>query len=148
MTSINAPNIHVYGVDGSDSDALDLNIKEISSDTNFCSKYQITYMNSFNWARVMIQSVHYFYAYFAHMKSGKKTSVGFVVPTGAMGNYVACYLSYLMGLPISPLIAATNSNDIIHRFFQKREFTKKEISMTISPSMDIQQPYNFEVKKK
>jgi len=49
-----------------------------------------------------------------------------------------------MGLPIS-LIAATNENDIIHRFFDSGEYHRGDKTIpTSAPAMDIQVASNFE----
>ena len=49
-----------------------------------------------------------------------------------------------MGLPINKLLVATNQNDILHRAISKGSYDIKEVSETISPSMDIQIASNFE----
>merc|ERR1711972_25356 len=48
------------------------------------------------------------------------------------------------GLPVKHLIIATNSNDILHRFFTKGEYDKLPVQATCSPSMDIGISSNFE----
>jgi threonine synthase len=56
-----------------------------------------------------------------------------------------------MGLPINQLIAATNENDIIHRFLQTGAYQKptptsadaSTVKATLSPAMDIQISSNF-----
>ncbi|KAJ8317394.1 hypothetical protein KUTeg_005298, partial [Tegillarca granosa] len=49
-------------VDGT-SDDLDIPIKQCFMDTEFCRKHNLCSINSINWARIMVQTVHYFYAY-------------------------------------------------------------------------------------
>lgn len=49
-----------------------------------------------------------------------------------------------MGLPISKIIVATNENDILSRFFATGTFERGKVVQTVSPSIDIQVPYNFE----
>jgi len=51
-----------------------------------------------------------------------------------------------MGLPVDQLIVATNSNDILHRFFATNDYSVAEtgVAETISPSMDIGVSSNFE----
>ncbi|MBE77015.1 MAG: hypothetical protein CMG41_04680, partial [Candidatus Marinimicrobia bacterium] len=69
-------------------------------------------VNSINWARIVAQSVYYFFCYF---KLDKKGKVSFSVPTGNFGDVYAGYLAKKMGLPIDKLLVATNENDILHR---------------------------------
>jgi hypothetical protein len=49
-------------VDGS-SDDLDLPIKQCFQDNVFCKRHNLSSINSINWARIMVQTVHYTYAY-------------------------------------------------------------------------------------
>jgi threonine synthase len=49
-----------------------------------------------------------------------------------------------MGLPVSHFVVATNSNDILARFFDSGAMTMAEVVPTWSPSMDIQISSNFE----
>tara|TARA_B100000586_G_scaffold119100_1_gene85827 strand:- start:39 stop:767 length:729 start_codon:yes stop_codon:yes gene_type:complete len=98
-------------------------------------------VNSINWARIIAQSVYYFYSYF---KLNTDKSVSFSVPTGNFGDVFAGYLSKKMGLPIDKLIVATNENDILHRAISKGDYISREVKETLSPSMDIQLASNFE----
>ncbi|OQX87423.1 MAG: hypothetical protein B6D55_03490 [Candidatus Omnitrophica bacterium 4484_70.2] len=68
----------------------------------------------------------------------------FSVPTGNFGNIFAAYLAKRMGLPIKRLILATNENDILTRFVNYGDYSRREVVRTISPSMDIQIASNFE----
>ena len=50
-------------VEGS-SDDLDLPIKAVFMDTDFVKSNKLLSINSINWVRIMVQTAHYFYAYF------------------------------------------------------------------------------------
>ena len=49
-----------------------------------------------------------------------------------------------MGMPLGKIIVAVNSNDILDRFFKNNDYSKKTVSETVSPSMDISVASNFE----
>jgi threonine synthase len=49
-----------------------------------------------------------------------------------------------MGLPVSHFVVATNSNDILARFFETGAMAMTDVVPTYSPSMDIQISSNFE----
>jgi len=66
------------------------------------------------------------------------------VPTGNFGDIFAGYLAKQMGLPIKQLVIATNKNDILHRCISQNDYSKQELSHTLSPSMDIMVSSNFE----
>ena len=98
-------------------------------------------VNSINWARIIAQTVYYFYVYFLVKE---KQPVNFSVPTGNFGDVYAGYLAKKMGLPINKLIVATNQNDILHRAISNGNYKAEKVTETISQSMDIQIASNFE----
>ena len=110
------------------------------SDITFANSINMSGVNSINWARIVAQTVYYFYSYF---QIGKQ-NISFSVPTGNFGDVYAGYIAKKMGLPISKLIVATNQNDILHRAISKGDYKSSKVQETISPSMDIQVASNFE----
>jgi threonine synthase len=71
------------------------------------------------------------------------------VPTGNFGDILAGYFAHRMGLPSAKLIVATNSNDILNRFFETSAYEKQtgpdgSVKATLSPAMDILISSNFE----
>merc|ERR1711990_501153 len=99
-------------------------------------------VNYINWARIIAQSVYYFYSYLLVEETGEPTN--FSVPTGNFGDVYAGYLAKKMGLPINKLIVATNQNDILHRVINTGEYKPDKVIPSITPSMDIQVASNFE----
>jgi threonine synthase len=68
-----------------------------------------------------------------------------ILPTGAMGNVTAAYMTKLMGLPLGQLYNAVNANDIMDRVIQTGDFGKSSTMVrTLSEAINIQVPYNFE----
>jgi threonine synthase len=58
--------------------------------------------------------------------------IQYVVPTGNFGDVLAGYYAKKMGLPMGNLAVATNSNDILARFwktgkYEKLDSTQKEV---------------------
>lgn len=143
MTSVLDPNVFNMAVRGTFDDCQGI-MKSIFSDLAFKEQYHLGTVNSINWARVMAQIVYYFYAGFAVMRQTGESSVSFSVPTGNFGDIFAGYIAWRMGLPVNRLILATNSNDILARFFTKSDYSLGTVSETLSPSMDIQVASNFE----
>lgn len=144
ITNCDSKNVIVYGVDGS-SDDLDIPIKNILTDSDFVKKHNICTINSINLGRILMQTVHYFYAYskLLDLSDISHSTVTFSVPTGACGNISGGFLSKLMGLPIQ-IISACNENDIIDRAVNTGIFSKRNVVVTSSPAIDIQVPYNWE----
>lgn len=142
MTTAIADNVHVYRVDGT-SDDIDLIIKPVFMDEDFQKKHHLTSINSINWSRIMVQIVHYFYA-FLKMCDDNCSPVEIVVPTGACGNVTSGCIAAKMGLPIR-LVCAVTCNDIVSRAVSNGDFSiTPEVTPTLAPAMDIQIPYNME----
>ena len=139
MTTVEEKNVFNIAIDGNFDDCQNI-VKSMFSDLEFSKSINMSGVNSINWARIIAQTVYYFYSYF---KLDKET-VSFSVPTGNFGDVFAGYLAKKMGLPISKLIVATNENDILHRAISKGDYVSREVKETLSPSMDIQLASNFE----
>ncbi|NWX22518.1 THNS2 protein, partial [Aegotheles bennettii] len=146
MTTVIEDNVHVFAAHGN-SDEIDEPIKDLFTDVDFARKYNLMSLNSINWSRIMVQIAHHFYAYFqcaSSLDTNPLPVVEIVVPTGGGGNITAGCIAQKMGLPIQ-LVAAVNSNDIIHRTVQRGDFSLSEgMKATLASAMDIQEPYNME----
>ena len=144
MTTLDADNVHPVGVEGclNGGDDLDIVVAELFADVALKEQLKLSSVNSINWCRVMVQTIHYFSAYFKTVdRVGERISVS--VPSGAFGNLCAGYIAREMGLPISQFICATNANATMHRVFNRGIFSKQKLKQTVSSAIDIVIPYNF-----
>ncbi len=141
MTTGKHENVFNIAIKGNFDDCQNL-VKSMFADKQFSNDIKMSGVNSINWARIIAQSVYYFYSYSLVENTGEPTN--FSVPTGNFGDVYAGYLAKKMGLPINKLIVATNQNDILHRAISKGSYEAEKVSETISPSMDIQIASNFE----
>ena len=140
MTTVKDNNVFNIAINGNFDDCQNL-VKSMFEDLNFSNSIHLSGVNSINWARIIAQSVYYFFAY---LKLNKKNPINFSVPTGNFGDVYAGYLSKKMGLPIGKLLVATNQNDILHRAISSGDYSVNQVKASISPSMDIQVASNFE----
>jgi threonine synthase len=129
MTTVPSANVHAVAIDGTFDDCQDL-VKAMFADEKFRAAFQLSAVNSINWARIMAQIVYYVASGVTLGAPDKK--IAFAVPTGNFGNVYAAHAARCMGLPVSRLIVATNA------------MTIGKVEPTISPSMDIQVSSNFE----
>ena len=138
MTTLTASNVHAVAIDGTFDDCQDL-VKAMFNDQKFRDANQLSAVNSINWVRVMAQVVYY-------VTSLEKLgdSAVFSVPTGNFGNVLAGWIAKQMGASIDGFVVASNTNDILTRFFESQQMTANEVVPTLSPSMDIQVSSNFE----
>ena len=140
MTTVMAPNVHNMAINGSFDDAQ-AHVKRMFRDPELRG-FEISAVNSINWARLMAQVVYYFYA--AVRLGAPERKIAFSVPTGNFGDVFAGYVAHRMGLPVERLIVATNVNDILHRALSAGDYSAGAVTPTASPSMDIQVSSNFE----
>jgi len=141
MTTVLAPNVHNIAIEGSFDDAQAL-VKAMFAHQSFAGRFNLSAVNSINWARLMAQIVYYFHA--AVQLGAPDRKVAFSVPTGNFGDVFAGYVAARMGLPIERLIVATNVNDILHRALSTGDYSVGTVTPTAAPSMDIQVSSNFE----
>ena len=139
MTTVNENNIFNLAIDGNFDDCQKI-VKELFVDDDIQNKTSLTAINSINWARLIAQVVYYFWS---HLQI-KNKDINFIVPSGNFGNIFSAYVAKQMGLPIKQLHVATNKNDILKSIIINGQMTKKIVSQTYSPSMDIQISSNFE----
>ncbi|MBQ6394742.1 MAG: threonine synthase, partial [Atopobiaceae bacterium] len=97
--------------------------------------------NSINVGRLAPQVVYYFKAYIDLVSRGVIAcgeSIEFCVPTGNFGDVLAGYDAKRMGLPVSRIIVASNSNDVLVDLIRTGVYdSNRPFTKTISPSMDI-----------
>jgi threonine synthase len=144
MTTIMAPNVHSVAVNNckNGSDDLDELIGACFADADFREEMQLSSVNSINWARVMTQTVHYFYGYLRHAER-VGDPVNFAVPSGAFGNMCAGSMARRMGLPVGEMIVANNANVTLSQALDTGVFQKLDIKNTLASAIDISVPMNF-----
>jgi threonine synthase len=145
MTTVRSDNVFNIALDGTFDDCQDM-VKALFANAEFRDNYNLSAVNSINWARIMAQIVYYFWT--AISLGAPDQKFVFAVPTGNFGNVYAGYAAKKMGLPIEKLIVGSNKNDILTRFFSSENtmgsMTMAPVIATSSPSMDIQISSNFE----
>ena len=96
MTTVNENNIHNIAIKGTFDDCQKI-VKELFLDSDLQSYTSLTAVNSINWARIIAQTVYYFWAY-SQLELKDDQSINFVVPSGNFGNVfsarVASYMAY------------------------------------------------------
>lgn len=102
----------------------------------------LTSANSINIGRILPQIVYYFYSYVNVMDEIRP--VTFSVPSGNFGNSLGCEIARRMGLPVSPLIIATNENDEFPKFLESGVYEKVDPSRKcLSNAMNVGNPSNL-----
>jgi threonine synthase len=123
-----------------DFDACQKLVKQSFDDHYLVEALGLNSANSINVARLLAQVCYYFEAV-AQLPEG--TMPVFSVPSGNFGNVTAGLLAHALGLPVKRMIAATNSNDTVPRFFKSGHWDPRPTVTTLTNAMDISLPNNF-----
>ena len=135
-------NVVSLKVQGSFDDCQAL-VKGAMADAELSARYRFSSANSINIGRLLPQSTYYADASLRHYRrTGKKP--GFIIPTGNLGNAFACIMAREMGLPIGPVILATNANRTIVDYFETLEWLPRASLQTLASAMDVGDPSNME----
>lgn len=135
-------NVLSLSVQGAFDDCQAL-VKSALADETLCSTYRFSSANSINIGRLLPQSTYYANASLKHFReTGNKP--GFVIPTGNLGNALACIMAREMGLPIGPIVLATNANRTISDYFETLNWIPRASVQTLASAMDVGDPGNME----
>jgi threonine synthase len=135
-------NVLSLSVRGSFDDCQAL-VKSALADDALCDRYRFSSANSINIGRLLPQSTYYADASLRHFRaSGSKP--GFVIPTGNLGNALACIMAREMGLPIGPIVLVTNANRTIPEYFETLQWLPRASVQTLASAMDVGDPSNME----
>lgn len=122
-------------------------VKAAMADAALQTKHRFSSANSINIGRLLPQSTYYADASIRHFRqTGNKP--GFIIPTGNLGNAVACIMAREMGLPIGPIILATNANRTIADYFDDLQWLPRASLQTLASAMDVGNPSNMERLRK
>lgn len=122
-------------------------VKAAMADQELSSTHRFSSANSINIGRLLPQSTYYADASLRHFRrTGNKP--GFIIPTGNLGNALACILARAMGLPVGPIVLATNANKTIAEYFETLEWLPRTSVQTLASAMDVADPSNMERLRK
>jgi threonine synthase len=139
MTTVLEDNVFNIALEGSFDDCQKI-VKDLFLNNEMQKKTSLAAVNSINWARLMAQTVYYFWAYLQL----EERKVNFIVPSGNFGNIFSARVAQNMGLPIKELHIVTNKNETLNKIISSGQMEVSNVKNTYSPSMDIQISSNFE----
>ncbi len=135
-------NILSLRVQGAFDDCQSL-VKGAMADDVLSTEIRFSSANSINIGRLLPQSTYYAEASLRHYRATGEEA-GFIIPTGNLGNAFACIMAREMGLPIGPVILATNANRTIADYFETLEWLPRASLQTLASAMDVGDPSNME----
>ena len=135
-------NILAVSVNGTFDDCQKI-VKQSFNEDWWKQQAHLSSANSINIARLLPQLTYYAYISWQYFLENKQ-EIGFVIPTGNVGNSTAAYWAKAMGFPIREICLATNANRVISDYISTNKFEPKASIATIANAMDVGNPSNFE----
>jgi threonine synthase len=135
-------NVRTLAVRGTFDDCQRI-VKEAFVDPGLGERLLLSSANSINVGRLLPQMVYYAKASLElWLAEGRKPN--FVVPTGNLGNALACVWARQMGLPIGEIVLATNENRSVPEYLDALEWRPRPSVPTLASAMDVGNPSNME----
>ncbi len=105
--------------------------------------YGLSSANSINVGRLLPQMVYYAASSIQVFKeTGHKAN--YIIPTGNLGNGMACLWARSCGLPIGDVIFGQNANRALTDYFHAGRYAPAASIATLANAMDVGNPSNFE----
>lgn len=135
-------NVTALSVEGSFDDCQRL-VKAAFKDPALTERFELSSANSINLGRLLPQASYYAQASLAvFARTGRPAN--FVIPSGNLGNALACIWARRVGLPIGRLLLAHNRNRTVPDYLERGEWTPRASVATIASAMDVGNPSNME----
>ncbi len=135
-------NVHAFRVQGNFDDCQRL-AKQALNHPPLNRTLHLTSANSISIGRLLPQISYYAHASLQLWRELSRP-VDVIVPTGNLGNALACILAREMGLPIGEVVLATNANRTLPDYFSGLDYRGRPGLATLANAMDVGDPSNFE----
>ncbi len=135
-------NVRAFEVDGP-FDACQALVKAAFKDAGLQRRHRLTAANSINIGRLLPQVAYHAAASLWHWRR-HGTAAGSIVPSGNLGNGVACVWARAMGLPVREIVLAVNANRTIPDFLATGQWQPRPSVATLASAMDVGDPSNME----
>lgn len=118
-------------------------VKQAFQDETWQERLRLSSANSINIGRLLPQMTYYAHASLQHWRAhGTRPNV--IVPSGNLGNGLACLYARECGLPIGDVVFATNENRPVTHYLDTGEWQAFESKKTLATAMDVGDPSNME----
>jgi threonine synthase len=135
-------NVASIAVQGTFDDCQRL-VKQAFADPALRHSVQLSSANSINVGRLLPQAVYYA-ASSLELWRAEGEAPSFIVPSGNLGNVLACLWARRSGLPIGRVVLAHNANRTVAEFLAHGEWQPRASIATLASAMDVGNPSNME----
>lgn len=135
-------NVRSFAVHGSFDDCQRL-VKTAFQDPALRAHCDLSSANSINLGRLLPQAAyHAATALAVWRREGRPAS--FVIPSGNLGNALACIWARHVGLPIGDIVLAHNANRTVPDYLSGKPWQPRRSIATLASAMDVGDPSNME----
>ena len=135
-------NVRTVAVRGVFDDCQAL-VKAAFRDETWQDRLRLSSANSINVGRLLPQMTYYAHASLRHWRArGVRPNV--IVPSGNLGNGLACLYARACDLPIGEVVFATNENRPVTHYLETGDYEAFETQETLATAMDVGDPSNME----
>jgi threonine synthase len=135
-------NVASFAVRGRFDDCQRL-VKEALQAPDLRERFDLSSANSINLGRLLPQMVYYAAASLALFRQHGERA-GFIIPSGNLGNAVACIWARKLGLPIGDIVLAHNANRTVPDYLASGLWQPRASIATLASAMDVGDPSNME----
>jgi threonine synthase len=135
-------NVRTLSVAGTFDDCQRM-VKEAFVDPALARALLLSSANSINVGRLLPQMVYYAHASLELARRDGRAP-NFIIPTGNLGNALACIWARECGLPIGEIVLASNANRTVPDFLLTGEWQPRPSVATLASAMDVGNPSNME----
>jgi threonine synthase len=135
-------NVRTLSVAGNFDDCQRM-VKEAFVDDALVASLQLSSANSINVGRLLPQMVYYARTSLELTRRDGRAP-NFIIPTGNLGNALACVWARESGLPIGEIVLASNANRTVPDYLASAEWRPRASLATLASAMDVGNPSNME----
>jgi threonine synthase len=135
-------NVRSFEVDGPFDDCQAL-VKAAFADEGLRRRHRLSAANSINIGRLLPQLAYHAAASLWHWRK-HGAAAGSIVPSGNLGNGMACIWARAIGMPIRELVLAVNANRTIPDYLATGQWQPRPSVATLASAMDVGNPSNME----
>lgn len=118
-------------------------VKEAFLDADMRQHADLSSANSINIGRLLPQAVYYA-STSLQVQRETAAAASYVIPSGNLGNAVACVWAKQMGFPIDRIVLAHNANKTVPEFLATGRLRPRPSVPTLASAMDVGNPSNLE----
>ncbi len=135
-------NVRTLSVAGTFDDCQTM-VKQAFVDPALSASLQLSSANSINVGRLLPQMVYYASTSLELARRDGRAP-NFLIPSGNLGNALACVWAREAGLPIGEIVLASNANLAVPEFLASGDWRPRPSVATLASAMDVGNPSNME----